>query len=425
MDSADSEASPSPHDSGLRRRGWAPATSSTGWPNQATSSSGYRPRVGAGVWDGDDDDEGLEPTGRFAGASHAQAESTQPQFVSPPSWHMTAGLIVGTVVWLQQRVPDEASLKDFVVGQYGRPPPAKIGRFMLGDRSYSKQPDSVQWSRKVLLALGSTNVTLEGFQYEHSYLGIAGKWFALPYLPRVRLKGKAPSFRYGLGLCYSARCVCVPDKKAPCRAFVFNTSSLLSLVLGLNIGLFLTSFVTYENQAFALLYRLQQRCRLSWQTVLEGRLLPLLLSPFAHTSLFEFGRNMALLASLIEPCGAHGVFLFLALYIGGSWVHFLGSCLSAMLFGPEWTLWQEATIGCRGGLSSLLALLSWVGSDQRFRFGLYFVEVPTPLSPLATLAANAAVDAAFGMNRGRGIAELLGHLLALLWGWALSVVFVP
>mmetsp|Transcript_74452 Transcript_74452/g.131660 ORF Transcript_74452/g.131660 Transcript_74452/m.131660 type:complete len:140 (+) Transcript_74452:600-1019(+) len=138
--------------------------------------------------------------------------------------------------------------------------------------------------------------------------------------------------------------------------------------------------------------------------------------------MLEFVRNMMLLANMLEAAAKHGSLLFLSLYIGGSVMHFFGSCLAYRFLGPEWRLEAEALRGCRGGISSLLALLAKVAPEERYRFSLYMIEVPRPLSPLATLVAHALVDAAFGSANGRLAAEILGHLQAFAFGTALAAL---
>lgn len=344
----------------------------------------------------------------------------------PPSWHLAGALLIGAVSWLHRTVPDEESFQAFVQPRYGHEATQakKKSRYLLSDRSFSSHPSDVAWQNVAnLIALGSTTINHRGFQYEHHYLGLGGFWIPLPYLPRVHLKSSGRGFRWGLGLCYNAHCFCIPDKKAPCQQLVWDTSTLLSLVLGLNILLFVIAWFTEPGRSHRRLST-SRLCTISLPNLYDCNVIALLLAPFCHRGLFEFGRNMTLLVNVLEASARHGNFLFLALYIGGSISHFFGCCLALKLFGPEWLLPYEVSHGCRGGLSSILSLLAKVSPDERFRYSLYFIEVPRPLSPLSTLAANAVVDAAFAQGKGRLMAELAGHAASFAFGTIVAYLFL-
>lgn len=339
----------------------------------------------------------------------------------PPSWHLVLGLVVGGLAWLGRHVPDEASLSVFLQGRYGVEPPAK-SRMILPDRSHSSLPYNTSWHDGWVAALGRTAVRDNDRFYEHYYLGVAGRWLPMPYPPRVHLKGKRAGFKYGAGLCYGGRCVCIPDKKAPCMKLTFDSSSLLSLMLGLNGALFLAGLMWPPDQWPN--SKLSRWCTLSLYRLWDWHLLPLLGAPFFHVGIFEFGVRMGLLMTLFEDCAVQGVWLFLVLYVGGSVVHFFGASAAVRFGGPRWLLYWETGRGCRGGLSSLLALLSKTNPDRRFKFSMYMIDIPTPLSPLATIAANAAVDAVFASSRGRSHAEIAGHVVAFLWGRTLAELVI-
>ncbi|CAE8689298.1 unnamed protein product [Polarella glacialis] len=376
-------------------------------------------------------------TSSSSSRSDAPAEATgrnseEGGISTPPSWHLALGLVIGVAAWLQRTVPSEASLEAAISGRYGREPPAKIGWLLLGDRSFSSQPEATSWTESYVLAVGRVSVRHEGLLYEHRYVGLGGRWFAMPYLPRVHLKGKkGPGFRYGLGLCYKARCICIPDKKAPCKQLIWDTNSLLSLVLGLNISLFFTGLWAQQvaqshHEArvggWSLSSCLIRMSTLSLPGLWDGQWSALFLSAFYHRGFLEFIRNMALLANVLEGAAQYGSWMFLALYIGGSVAHFVGACAALRVLGPEWLVPLEVSQGCRGGLSSILALFSKVKPGERFKFSLYMVEIPTPLPPLAMLAANALLDASLAGGRGRFWAELAGHAAALGFGLALSAL---
>ncbi|CAE8590216.1 unnamed protein product [Polarella glacialis] len=177
----------------------------------------------------------------------------------------------------------------------------------------------------------------------------------MPYLPRVHLKGKkGPGFRYGLGLCYKARCICIPDKKAPCKQLIWDTNSLLSLVLGLNISLFFTGLWAQQvaqshHEArvggWSLSSCLIRMSTLSLPGLWDGQWSALFLSAFYHRGFLEFIRNMALLANVLEGAAQYGSWMFLALYIGGSVAHFVGACAALRVLGPEWLVPLEAWLG--------------------------------------------------------------------------------
>lgn len=363
------------------------------------------------------------PPPRRAGYHGGMGEPGRARTSAPPSWHLPLALVVGGVAWLGRHVPDEASLGAFLEGRYGHEPPAKTGRLILPDRSHSSLPYNTTWHDGWVAALGRTAVRDKGRHYEHHYLGLGGHWLPLPYLPRVHLKGKGKegSFKYGAGLCYGGRCVCIPQKNAPCLKVTFDASSLLSVMMVLNGGLFVAGLM-WPPDRFPL-GKLNTYFTLTPHGLWQGQLLPLLTSSFFHVGIFETGRCIGMLATVFEDCAEQGVLLFLVLYVGGSVAHFLGAVAAIRFGGPRWLLFTEMGRGCRGGLSSLLALLSKTNSDRRFNISLYMVQIPTPLSPLATIAANAALDAAFASSRGRAHAEIAGHVMAALWGRALAEMF--
>jgi len=332
------------------------------------------------------------------------------------------GLIVITIAWLHVRIPDEISFHGLVTNRYGvQASESHEGGLAKVDQSHAATPTSVTWSSLGVAALGRTHTKHGGRAYEHTYLGLAGRWIMLPYLPRVHLKNPSGAFRYGMGLCLKGSCICVPDHKAPCKQLHLDTSSLLSVVLGLNMALFLAGLCIAPHEIQT--SWLGHRCSVSWPTLRKGQLAPLLFGPFFHTGLFEFARSVSILINVLEPCGEHGgTLLFFGLYLGGSIVHFLGMCTAFKAQGAQWRVNEEVYSGCRGGLTSLLVLLSWVSPRELFNFSFYLFQAPMLLSPMGFLVANAIVDAIFGISHGRCVPELVGHFLAMCWGYALASV---
>merc|ERR1719217_1066389 len=125
-----------------------------------------------------------------------------------------------------------------------------------------------------------------------------------------------------------------------------------------------------------------------------------------------------LLANLLEPCEKHASFpIFLIMYIGGSSLHYIAGSLYLQCAGPRWLLDMSEGMGCRGGLVTLLAFLSRLRPQERFRFSFWMIEIPRPLTPVQNIVATAAVDAFFAGRGGRTLlGEFVGHFVAFAVG---------
>jgi len=336
----------------------------------------------------------------------------------PPPWHLTVAVLLGTVAWLGRTVPDKASLESYIENRYGTERPRSFGKLLMADRSHMSVPKRVEVTDRRVAAVGHIKVSHDGHRYEHYYLGVGGLWFPLPYLPRVHLSGRSRTypgeFRYGLGLCVSGHCVCVPGKRSPCKQVdvVWDTSSLLSLLLSLNFVFFALNWWRPD---------LVNDRLLCMNSLCQGKLWPLLIAPFLFRSWTDFIRCLMLLSQILEPCVEGGSqVLFLALYLGGSLAYFAGEYCGA-LFGARWTAQLVTASGCRGGLSSLLALLSVVDPSKRFKFSLYMLQIPTPLSPSKLFFANVVTDAMFSRHM---FAEVCGHAVAFVFGHAVTFIVI-
>jgi len=355
-------------------------------------------------------------------------------------------VLAGALASAVERRPSEAAFKALRDSRYGEVGnatawiPDGLDWLVQADRSFEGR---VAWSRYVdhgpvvlaTVALSVASGQAAGGKgsklahrkvYEHRYLGVLGHWLPLPYLPQP---GQKPG-TYGVGVCVLARCVCVPNLRPStgktaakasssaskgCWRFQGGKSAVLNVMAVPNMVLFgLWQWPSYWG-------RLAGHATLSLANLSRGRLWVLLAAPFSHRSWGEIIRSGILLANAVDSFDRAGVSfsVFLALYLGGSWVAWLArGVLWRRLLKNEASAFYAQEWGAAGGLAAQLIFLARAWPEERFQFSVYFVPLPLELRAWQSLFAHGAMDVLF-YSGGLATDKLLAHLAAWGFGWVL------
>jgi len=299
--------------------------------------------------------------------------------------------------------PDDLSFRNFVLRYYphGRVPQPKSSiPFVRTDKSMSNPPLMVDWNDLIFFSIGVT----ERDKYKHRYLGFANIWMPLPYMPRP-----GSGRRTALGLCISGYCVCVPDaeKVGKCYSFVWNRGTLLAIILGMQILLYVINTREFYYSF------VQRHFKLNVYNLAHFRFWTALFAPFLHTSFFQLIRALMMTASVMDILfdAEFSDTWLMFVFFSGSYIYWLTELV--------WRKWKESlhgesllTVsfsGSHAGITALLSFFYGFKPSQHYNFTLMYLPFPLKLDAAKLAVAMALMDVP-----QLGSSAIVGHASAFL-----------
>jgi len=312
-------------------------------------------------------------------------------------------LIIVTIILFMgsKSCPAEASFKKYVRKIYPNESEPAFS-FIQMDNSMKQIPTKRKYQDFSIFAVGTTTY----HKYRHYHLGVFGGWIPLPYLPRPGT-GK----HIGIGLCWKAQCVCMPNPEKPekCFKFEWTRGHFIAFIFGMQTLLYVMTFTPYWQ------LWLDRHTRLSVFNAVSNSKLSLFLASFAHTSFFDFLRSCIMVATVVDVMFDDNVSdaTILALWTVGTWIY-----LAAQLIYKKWSRSVAPEylmhISVQGNSAAICALLGFhycIDPDSKFDFAFALLPIPMKLGAPHLAGVMALLEVP-----NKGISCIIAYATSFMFG---------